>query len=78
MKRVLMLILTAALILSAGCSGQKSDGTGNQLDFYYVERDAESLSGDDTIGVEQRNTYAGALAPMLELYFRGPQDEKLI
>ena len=78
MKRVLMLILTAALVLSAGCSGQKSTGTGNQLDFYYVVREAENLTEDDTIGIEQRNSYAGALAPMLELYFRGPQDEKLI
>ncbi len=56
----------------------ESPGTGNQLDFYYVVREAENLTQDDTIGIEQRNSYAGALAPMLELYFRGPQDEKLI
>ena len=77
MKRVLTLMLALCLIFS-GCGAQKTNGQGNQVLFYYEQRGASELTADSMIASESRNTYAGALGPVLELYFRGPKQDSLI
>ena len=76
MKRVLAVFLTLCMVLS-GCGGTKNDG-GSQVEFYYAVRSAETLGSAQTIGVERRMTHATSLMSVLELYFRGPSEERLI
>lgn len=76
MKRVLAVILVLCMVLS-GCGGTKNDG-GSQVEFYYAVRSAETLGSAQTIGVERRMTHATSLMSVLELYFRGPSEERLI
>ena len=77
MKRLLTLMVACCLILS-GCGANQSKETGNHVLFYYEQRGASELSVDALIASESRTTYAGAIGPVLELYFRGPSADDLI
>ncbi len=77
MKRLLSFMLIGCLLLS-GCDATASPSDGNQVLFYYEQRGASELTADAMIASESRATYAGALGPLLELYFRGPTQDDLI
>lgn len=77
MKRLLTFVLIGCLLLS-GCGATSSPSDGNHVLFYYEQRGASELSADAMIASESRSTYAGALGPLLELYFRGPTQDDLI
>lgn len=77
MKRLLAFVLIGCLLLS-GCGVTSSPSDGNHVLFYYEQRGASELSADAMIASESRSTYAGALGPLLELYFRGPTQDNLI
>ena len=77
MKRLLTLMMACCLILT-GCGANSSQSDGNQVLFFYEQRGASELTSDAMIGSESRTTYAGALGPLLELYFRGPTRDDLI
>lgn len=77
MKRLLAFVLIGCLLLS-GCGATSSPSDGNHVLFYYEQRGASELSADAMIASESRSTYAGALGPLLELYFRGPTQDDLI
>ena len=77
MKRLLTFVLIGCLLLS-GCGATSSPSDGNHVLFYYEQRGASELTADAMIASESRSTYAGALGPLLELYFRGPTQDDLI
>lgn len=77
MKRLLSLMLVLCLLL-AGCGANSSQSEGNHVLFFYEQRGASELSTDAMLGSESRSTYAGALGPVLELYFRGPSQDDLV
>ena len=75
MKRVIAVILALCMVLG-GCAAKS--GGSNQVEFYYAVRSAENLNSSQTVAMELRSTYASALMPVLELYFRGPKEESLV
>ncbi len=77
MKRLLAFVLIGCLLLS-GCGAASSPSDGNHVLFYYEQRGASELTADAMIASESRATYAGALGPLLELYFRGPTQDDLL
>ena len=77
MKRLTSLMMVLCLLLS-GCGAVASQDGGNHVLFFYEQRGASELTADTMVASESRTTYAGALGPVLELYFRGPVQDDLI
>lgn len=77
MRRLLAFTMTLCLLF-AGCDSGQGKSEGNSVTFYYEYKNAGDLAEDSVIGRENRNTYASALAPVLELYFQGPSQDGLI
>lgn len=77
MKRLLSLMMVLCLLF-AGCGATTSQTGGNHVLFFYEQRGASELAADAMLASESRTTYAGALGPVLELYFRGPVQDDLI
>ena len=66
MRRLLAFTM-ALCLLFAGCDSGQGKSEGNSVTFYYEYKNAGDLADDSVIGRENRNTYASALAPVLEL-----------
>ena len=77
MKRILTLVILAALLLS-GCD--HSEKPTDTVTFYYLRSEIAYGGDDGVIAAEERELAVGELPPseLLHLYLQGPQTEGLV
>lgn len=79
-RRIIALIITAALLFSLpGCSNAKK-GSFDAVQFYYIRSDYEYHSEENVIVAEQRELSGSKddLSYLLTLYMLGPIKENLV
>lgn len=78
MKRLIALVLAAAMVL-CGCSGTAAaTRSGEIVNFYYAVQNADQLSSHEAIQPEQRSLSGFNLAQLLNLYLSGPTADNLM
>ncbi len=75
MKRVLSLLLLAALLVTGGCAAKQNGGFGTPIAFYYPS--ATELSAGDTVVSEIHYLDSTSLWDVFNSYFAGPVSEAL-